>query len=222
MTVMLHVGLAKTGTSWLQQNVFPKMDVDFFHTGHYECITCTKNKKPMVVSFEGLSGTTYNNDRYVLAYRLHQLFPYAKVLVTVRDKEGYIRSLYSQYVRGGGTQSLQEWRRFLYQHPYFLNWTLYVYQLMRLWGKEQVLVLHQCDMKKDPQNYVKRIAEFVGVPMPKDIDCSPVNTGLSDQQCRWWRLMNKWFVSRWNPQGILPRWCNPGFMFQKVIQYTKQ
>ena len=70
--VFIHLGLAKTGTSFLQKKVFPCLDdVDYFHTGHYDVL----NKKPvngkkMLLSFEGLSGTILSNDRFINAFRI--------------------------------------------------------------------------------------------------------------------------------------------------------
>ena len=220
--MVLHLGLAKTGTSWLQQQVFPQMDIYYYNPGHYEVLTIpTHTDKPTVISFEGLSGTTYNNDRYILLYRLHKLFPNAKILVTTRNKIRYIRSLYSQYIRGGGTQSLQWWSNYLFSHPYFMDWKLYFNQIQKLWGTNNLLLLPLELLKQNYKQYLQQLCYYVGVPIPSNIDRTPRNTGLDDKQCTRWKTINQLYVSRWNDSGLLPKHLNPCWIYQKVIQYTK-
>jgi len=221
--IVLHLGFAKTGTSWLQQQVFPQMDIHYYKPGRYEIITVPLHTdKPTVISFEGLSGTTYNNDRYILLYRLHKLFPKAKVLVTTRNKVNYIRSLYSQYVRGGGTKSLEWWATELVRHPYFLDWKLYFNQIQKLWGTNNLMLLPLELLKQDYHKYLQQLCYYVGVPIPHTINRTPCNTGLDDKQCTRWKTINQFFVSRWNDSGLFPRHLNPCWIYQKVIQYTKQ
>lgn len=210
--VVLHLGLAKTGTSWLQQQVFPRLPLHFYHCKHYDVLN--KNTSNMLLSFEGLSGTIQCNDRYVNAYRLHKLFPKAQVIVVFRGKSSYLHSLYSQFIRGGGTWSFYTFNNWAMRHPYFMDWNLYKAHLRCLF--DDVLFLEFEDLKKNPQQFVKELCCFIEVPMPDGIMYDAVNVTLTKRQLERWRKWNVYFKSAWNRDATLPRYCNPCVIYDNL------
>ncbi|HEV2068503.1 MAG TPA: hypothetical protein VGR26_01770 [Acidimicrobiales bacterium] len=134
---MVHIGYYKTGTTWLQRDVFGNpatgfvrvplrvtqrllvapnaLDFDAELTKR-ELLTyvdpIVEAEACPVVSHERLSGSPYAGgyDSSDLAGRIHAVIPEARVLVVVREQHEAILSTYLQYVRMGGTSTL---RRFL-------------------------------------------------------------------------------------------------------------
>lgn len=217
--VVLHLGLAKTGTSWLQQNVFPLLPLEFVHCSKYDVLN--KYNHDLLLSFEGFSGTIQCNDRFVNAYRLHRLFPSAKVLVVFREREGYLWSLYSQFIRGGGLWCFDEFKQWALGHPYFMDWLLYKKYLCRLFNKDchggnNCLFLDFKDLKTDPEGFVESICDFIDVRVPTGIDYTPVNMKLTEDQLERWRRWNKHFKSKWNKDALLPRYCNPCVIYDHL------
>ena len=219
--MILHLGLAKTGTSWLQKKVFPLMDVQYYHVGHYDVVGKKTDEKTLF-SFEGLSGTPYDDNRYLLADQLKRLFPEAKIVVVFREKESYIKSLYSQYIKGGGVHSYGWFKTYLSNASGFLDWDSYKSYLIGLWGYEQCLFLTFEDFLLDKKRFVQQLCTFFNVPdVSSHVDYTSLNTSLSERQIKVWRLMNTCFKSRWNTQAVLPQWLNPCFFYKTLEGYIE-
>jgi hypothetical protein len=138
--VLLHVGYHKTGTTWLQRDVFSGgvpgfalpwhrgvlndafvtvHDFDFTRQGALDLLETTRRVPESsdtvdVLSHERLSGNPHSGgyDSRWIADRLHATFPSAHVLIVIRRQPEMILSAYKQYVREGGAQPLDR-----YLHP---------------------------------------------------------------------------------------------------------
>lgn len=131
-SVVFHIGLHKTGTTWLQKNIFNQGD--FCQPASYEmiveslvypdeidfdaslvrekfndAIAAMPDGKVAVFSAERLCGNPHSGgyDRFVVAQRIKKAFPEAKILITFRNQVDAIVSNYKQYVREGGVGSLK-------------------------------------------------------------------------------------------------------------------
>lgn len=139
--VLVHVGLHKTGSSWLQRRLFAG------ETGHgFACpfsvdaiarilvdphpfefdpadawasleagvLRVSGEGSVPVLSCEELSGNPQSGgySSRLVAKRLAKVVPGARILLVIREQEAMIRSAYKQYVRMGGVASLDR-----YLHP---------------------------------------------------------------------------------------------------------
>ncbi|WP_193742870.1 sulfotransferase [Sphingobium bisphenolivorans] len=135
--LLIHIGFHKTGSTWLQQQIFGSADhgfttetgrprhqivhdfvtADAFQFSPDEArasyarhIAAAKNQGwTLVVSHERLSGypSSGGHDRRLIADRLHATFPQARILMILREQRSLIRSMYSQHITDGGTGSLR-------------------------------------------------------------------------------------------------------------------
>ena len=131
--LFLHVGLHKTGSTFLQHEVFPKLkSLQFIHRGEAEYwlnrlgieedssfdlapyqrfFYPLISSGPTLISHEGLSGAHYllyvNQTRS--ADRLAQLFPHASIILGIRRQDSLLLSLYLHTIRSGGTGSLADY-----------------------------------------------------------------------------------------------------------------
>jgi len=132
----VHIGYHKTGTSWLQRQLFRNADVGFHSSGKGQGTPVTslvaarpldfdversreefavalaaarKAKLVPVVSLERLSGHPLSGgyDSKELAERLHAVLPDARILGVFREQNAMIASTYKQYVKTGGPSSLE-------------------------------------------------------------------------------------------------------------------
>jgi hypothetical protein len=127
-----------------------------------------------VVSSETLCGVPFFGSREsaARAIRLHRIFGEAKILITVRRQKSIIRSVYLQYLIQGGTLPPE---RFFAQNPpidYF-GFDHRVFEFHKLaeyyaslFGGENVLVLAQEGLRKDPDRFVRAVCDFCGAPAP--------------------------------------------------------
>lgn len=135
--VVIHIGYHKTGTSWLQEEVFPKasnawqpysyeeISNRFVHTSPYvfkasEILREIRERAPsgadakiLLISSERLSGSPHSGgfDQRCIIQRLHKTFPNAKIVIGIREQFSCIESCYKEYVRGGGIASLEQYIR---------------------------------------------------------------------------------------------------------------
>jgi len=135
--VIVHVGLHKTGTTWLQESVFRRIDEhsvvysedrglirgNFVLPSHGVFSQTTVRDSlsdllshaadaglPLLLSDESLAGFPFGHrfSREVALSRIHETFPNAQILVTIREQRALLRSYYGHYIRGGGTASLAD------------------------------------------------------------------------------------------------------------------
>jgi Sulfotransferase family len=133
---LVHIGYHKTGTSWLQRNLFRSAELGFNTSGkgagtpvttlvatraldfdaerarqEFEGAFVAAGKRDLVpvVSLERLSGHPFSGgyDNRELAERLAAVLPGARVLCVFREQTAMIASTYKQFVKTGGGSSLE-------------------------------------------------------------------------------------------------------------------
>lgn len=200
--LLLHIGYHKTGSTWLQRAVFdnagrgfttetgeprhalvrdfvlpdalaydPARMRDKFAEARAEALA---GGKTLVLSHERLSGypSSGGHDRRMIADRLRETFPDARILIVIREQRALIRSMYSQHITDGGTGTLA---RFLARpepglgrKPWF-DPEVYAFDRLiayyrGLFGADRILALPFELLTRDPQLFVDRLAAFCGRP----------------------------------------------------------
>ncbi|WP_262386614.1 hypothetical protein ROLI_045370 (plasmid) [Roseobacter fucihabitans] len=135
---LLHVGLHKCGSTWLQKEVFNRPDYGISapwgpmsHQAVTEFVAIdplcfdpkaararfdevrsddTAGNDVAVISHEALSSRPHHGKYYApdVAHRLARTFPEAKVFMMFREQSSIIYSLYGEHVRNGGQHSFEE------------------------------------------------------------------------------------------------------------------
>jgi hypothetical protein len=199
---LLHIGYHKTGTTWLQKFLFDNAEVGFIQPFsrnqdiprllilpppfHFDAAGCREHFGPGIVearnrglvpvlSLESLSGNPHvagYNSREI-ADRLHEVFPDGRVVIGIREQKSMIFSGYKQYVRVGGTASLEDYldppfyrervsmRVPQFHFDYFKYHGLIEYYI-KLFGRENVLVLLYEQFTRQPSDFVTPIIRFAG------------------------------------------------------------
>jgi hypothetical protein len=132
---VVHIGMHKTATTYLQTSVFSNkavfqrpwgggsaLAVEHFVLQHPERFSAQEARKAVtdalipdsplipVISHEELSGNPMNGqyDMDRVATRIHATLPEARILIGIREQNSAILSNYSQYIRQGGTKPLMD------------------------------------------------------------------------------------------------------------------
>ena len=93
---VIHLGLHRTGTSYLQKIVFPKF------------------KHLKIISNENLSGDNLglgfhlNIDRVTLLYAIFMKYHNCKIILGIRNKDDWLKSCYNKYC-DYGHKSYKDW-----------------------------------------------------------------------------------------------------------------
>jgi hypothetical protein len=128
---ILHIGYHKTGTTFLQNNIFNSGNYDFqVMWGKGEAIEKIVMPHPMrfdagdarrdffseldnnripVITHEALSGVPNAGIYYgfQVADKLKIIFGDAKIIIGIREQKSMIRSMYGQYIVRGGVKNLE-------------------------------------------------------------------------------------------------------------------
>ena len=132
--LLIHIGYHKTGTTWLQRQIFKKPAYGFDSPWTRERVTADFIKSdglsPLpdqaisyyrlaahqsqsrgfvpVISHERLSGypSSGGYDAKIIADNLYNAFPDAKIFIVIRNQYSMLRSWYMQYILDGGVLSL--------------------------------------------------------------------------------------------------------------------
>ncbi len=134
---LVHIGYHKTGTNWLQDEVFGNPETGYSWIGkrplthpvhrlvrdlplEFDAAALRREFEPLirkaanaglvpVLSFPRLSGHAFSGgyDSKELADRVHAVFPDALILIVIREQRSMIVSAYKQYVPAGGVSTVE-------------------------------------------------------------------------------------------------------------------
>jgi hypothetical protein len=252
VTVLLHVGLHKTGTTWLAERLFERPgNPDFVATSDrsllyslfinpdqdaFDPAAVRARLRPLaeraaaegrVVALLGetLAGRPFHARyrREIHAERLRRCFPQARILLTIREQDAIIRSMYGQFVRFGYTDPLAG---FLARPPAeagftgILDYGFYDYDRLHrlyagLFGAGQVTLLPFEKILRDPAGAVADLSRLLGrplAPVPSAEARERVNPGWSSLAYAAARQANR-FRQRDTP------WLDRGPVNPNVIGY---
>ena len=186
----------------------PQRARDAFEEGRRDA---AQRKLLPVITHEDLCGYPWQGRYYgkEAVERMHTTFPEAKVLISIREQRSSLVSHYREYVRECGAQRIE---RFLGPtgapgfSPIFrldhLEYDLLVEHYRNLSGPDRVFVLPLELLARDRREYCRRLGEFTGVPIERDIDYQPDNVG--------WRGVTLALRRRFNRFNLgVPDWRKP-------------
>ena len=204
--VLIHIGYHKTGTTWLQNEIFTsKSDCfipiskytegastlarDFIYNREGYLINSFDNNgqvileslnqitdnvpdlssKFSVISHERLSGNPHSSgfDSSVIARRIKNVFPNAKILIVIREQCSWILSNYFQYLSIGGNHSIKKYLNTKYDgkrpgfSPSHLEYHFLIKDYQLKFGKENVLVLPYELFDSDKAAFFQRLGKFI-------------------------------------------------------------
>ncbi len=215
--IFYHVGLGKTGTTYLQYRVFPKFKGVFYiqrtkYKKSFDIIKKTNHKKYLV-------SNEFDRQFPVEIKRIASHFPEAKIIMVLRRHDSWLASQYRRWVKNGYPYSFEkfidldndqgEWKQ---NEALFYP---YIEMIEKLF-KEKPLVLLYDDLKKDPILFFKKIADFVGADFnPEDISLKRVHTSYNEKQLLFRRKWNRFFA------GTMKESKNKYIAFLQNIFYIK-
>jgi len=226
--IVLHVGMHKTGTTFLQWNVFHFIDANYlWHVFYkswlkdllniskdvdYERI---KHKLKKILSTEKVNIISEENiytyqftkedDRFARLERIKKVFPKAKIIFGTRKKEENLVSWYVEYVADGG---VLDYHGFLEKHMNLdkLDYEPYIKKLIELYGKENVFVYSMDELRKDQDLLIKKICKFIDVESPKKYRHEPARVGYGLNLLKISLFLNRFFKTPLNKKGVIPCW----------------
>lgn len=210
--VFIHVGLQKTATTWIQVELFQKLKNVYYVRTSDLVNTYIPNDKKVLISHECLAGVPSSNIpcmRFKILRRIKRLYPDASIIVGFREKERWLVSLYSQYIKNGGIYSYSYWMEHIIKEKY-LDFEKYKNEIRE--NFDNVFVYHMRDIKQNKKRFVEELFSFIGEPIPQ-YDDKKYNKKFSKKKLNVMRRLNKLFKSEYNLSGFFPKTLGSFFRF---------
>lgn len=190
--IIFHIGLRKTGTTFLQSEVFPNLtNIDY---GSKKIITLAQSINNIIlISNEGLSGIPYNTKNnkkisYLNQFKrsiknLNLIFPEAKFIICFREPSSLILSNYKQYLHEGGTLSFDHF--FNLNHTGLLDPKDFMFSrhlnfLLNNYDHNKFHIFLFKDILNHPKNTIKEIVKFIA-PENVNENMNNINTDNKKQ-----------------------------------------
>lgn len=185
MSVYIHIGLHKTGTTYLQNNIFPKLEnVHYVHLPAWRALTkpnLTKeqltsykttllegwdNHKKIIISNEFYSGAIEKftkKEAVIILDNLRLLFPEAQLMMVLRSPQEYLKSLYNFRVvsRGFCTKSLSKY--YAANNKYLKEKFDYQFLISAISERFSKCHFVKYEAIKDNNQYVEFVCKSMGV-----------------------------------------------------------
>ena len=193
--VVIHIGLHKTGTTFLQNEVFPKIP-DINYQTKVDLTTTVEPDKINLFSDENLDGGSYRlfntvQTRYSILENLHKLFPDAHIIICLRNKDKWLWSAYKQYILAYKSCSFDEYKKRF--DSSFLDYKEYLSRIHQLF--DHVYVCYFGELKKNPQQFVRDMCDFIGVEPPA-FENKIVYKSITDGQVKFLLMFDTIFRSK--------------------------
>lgn len=195
--MIIHIGLPRTGTTFLQKEIFAKTNCDNF------------------LSDENLFGDITNTiDTFFSQMEgIRNLYDDVRIILVLRDKEKWLKSIYTQYVKEGGYLKYDEWyKRF---DKDFIDWELLLDYLKTF---NTVITMNYEDMLKDKKRFVKEFCQFAQINEPTWED-KKHNISWDERIVEANRILNAVFF--WYPKTLrfwYPDQFPPRFIITRMVK----
>lgn len=207
--VYLHIGYPKTGTTWFQEKLYPEVkDIAFYNPNAVRKILgdfgnrnapeliqekIAKHNKPIVLCNENMIGGPKKCQQNAEFY--NRTFPSATVILFLRNQVNKYASNYNQYVKSGGTLSIQDYL-FLDGNHELVGGERHKYdKLLNIYkaafGAERVHVYLYEDFSANPQQFMQQFLQRYEFKVDKAVSFQLVNRSLSKNLLSIKRLTNR-------------------------------
>ncbi len=219
--IFFHVGLAKTGTTYLQYRFFPYLEgIKYIQRTSYkkafDIIKRGKEKKYFV-------SNEFDQQFYREVGKIAKEFPEAKLIIVLRRHDSWLASQYKRWVKNGFSGSVRDFLDIENDSGWwkiedFLFWPRIEFVLKNF--KEKPLVFLYDELRDSPFQFFDKIAEFTGTTYDRSkISLAPVHKSFNEKELRFRRWFNKYFT------GEIPEkhdWRRPfqRYLFTYPIRYT--
>ena len=158
--IYFHVGLAKTGSTFLQKNFFPYLkNIKYISTHDYiNCIDIINktNYKSYLISREFDKQFEREIKKFI------SYFPDTKIIVVFRRHDQWIASQYKRSVKNGWHWSFKNYYNINNKGIWKNSDLTYMNKLkiIKKYSKSKPLILKFEELKKDPFNYLNKISNY--------------------------------------------------------------
>jgi hypothetical protein len=204
------VGLERTGSTFLQKNVFPALeDITYINKRQYDSASVIIHKAPHATI---LVSREFNRDfeSQIRSFQ-NQIDAEIRPIIVLRNPLSWLQSQYRQQVKIGCKQSINEFFPLDGSKGELNTDALDFHEKIVLLGQvfcKTPIVWHYEDLVKDPEIFIKNIASTLQVPIHwEKVRLKQIHTSYPDHQLR---------VLFWSYQHLV----SGAFRHKKIYRYV--
>lgn len=180
MQDVFHIGIPKSGTTTIQHTLYSddriKVSRSRFFTSKDWWLVDTKkrnNKKVVIESNETLISGGFQKVKFSqVVERIYNTNPCAKIIVTIREQEDAILSMYKYHISNNfkGTNSIENWMFRTNLGMDYLSICMYgniAKILLSYFPKEQIHFLFFEELKENPEGFYNKFYTILGIDFKK-------------------------------------------------------
>ena len=187
--IFFHVGTGKTGSTFLQQRVFPKLkDIYYIPTNRYKRIfklLAGSTKRRILISRE------FDQQLESEVLKFSKFHPNTTAIIVFRRHDEYIASQYRRFVKNGFKDEFEQFFDLENDTGYFkksdLNYTRQINILINAFNKKPIVLLYD-QLRKDPRKFIDYLVQLLGAKVEHTtIDYSVKHRSYSQKQLLFFR-----------------------------------
>jgi hypothetical protein len=182
--IFFHVGLGKTASTYLQYEVFPKLQGIHYiqRTRYNQYQEIIKNSK----ADKHLISREFDRQYFNEVGKMAKFDPNARIIIVLRRNESWIASQYRRYVKNGGFKTFSEFLDLENNEGWWEKEEVYFYPKLQYIEENfnhKPLVLFHDELKHNPYQFIKRIVDYTGTTFDKNkISLKPSHKSYSTKQ----------------------------------------
>lgn len=231
--IYIHVGMPKSGSSYLQLQVFPKLEGAYVveerdpqaqravdrlsRESTDEAVAAARDAVRRVEATADSDVILFSAETLFRSERLPEVAPNARYILILRRQADLLESTYKQYLHGYSIYTVDEYiptsnGRFTGTNPWpsprdvdveGMNHLALVQRYVDMVGESNILVLPYESLRRNHQAFVSRICDFMGVSSPDLPPAESVNRSYSLISCEVALVLNRFMVSGWHDKGFI-------------------
>ena len=192
--IFFHVGISKTGSTFLQQRVFPFVkNIEYIPTHKYRQINDEIKKVkngPILVSRE----FDRQFEREVDLFAKHQ--KNVTPIIVFRQHDQYLASQYRRFIKNGFKGEVESFFDVENDTGFFkkihFNFSYQVEYLRQKFNTEPLVFLYE-DLKNEPQHFIKNFVDSIGGEIdPQAVDFSTKHGSYNEKQLKVIKTISKY------------------------------
>ena len=181
--IYFHVGLAKTGSTFLQNNFFPKLkNIKYINTHKYRrCIDIINN-----TNYDSyLISREFDRQLEGEVKKILNHFPETKIIIVFREHKKWISSQFKRFSKNGYHFKFEDFYNNTNSGYWKNEYMIYIdkINIIKKYSKYDPLVLNFDELKINPHSYLSKISEYTNSNYSKsNISLNVVHKSYSEKQ----------------------------------------
>ncbi|MBD3414015.1 MAG: hypothetical protein GF421_06265 [Candidatus Aminicenantes bacterium] len=186
--IFFHVGLAKTGTTYLQHKFFPKLKgIKYIQRTQYRNFKYVRIIKK--TDFDKyLISNEFDRQLKKEVTNIASVFPQAKIIIVLRRHDSWIASQYKRRIKNGYSFSFNEFIDLENDQGFWKQKDLCFYPMLQMIERafqSKPLVLFYHELREDPYLFLEKISNFLGASFDKEsVDLTPKHRAFNEKQLK--------------------------------------